>query len=227
MLLLALDTAGPDCAVALASNGRRAPTILASTAERIGRGHSERLMPMIEETLAEAGVRFADLHRIAVTTGPGSFTGVRVGIATARALALSLGLTAIGVGSLSALLADVLEENAKGTAVAVLDARHGKVYARVQDMASGVVAVEAEAVGIEELAAMLRRAAPPVLLSGAGTSLLENLLDKQARVVGTRAAPDIAAVARLGLGARAMSPVPIYARGADAKPQLDKAVLRA
>ena len=101
MLLLAIDTAGPDCAVALARSGAGGAEILVRASERIGRGHAERLMPMIEAALRRsASVDFADLDRIAVTTGPGSFTGVRVGIAAARGLALALDIPAVGVGSL-------------------------------------------------------------------------------------------------------------------------------
>src|SRR6266404_2143129 len=103
MLLLAIDTAGPDCAVALARSGADGGKILVRTSERIGRGRAERLMPMIESALAEAGADFADLDRVAVTTGPGSFTGVRVGIAAARGLALALDIPAVGVRSLDAL----------------------------------------------------------------------------------------------------------------------------
>lgn len=230
MLLLALDTAGPNCAVALAREGpAERLVILASTAERMGRGHSERLMPMIEATLAHAGIFFADLDRIAVTTGPGSFTGVRVGIAAARALALSLGLGAVGIGSLAALLADILEENTKGTAVAVLDARRNEVYVRVQDIATAVVLVEAAAMGVDELKAMLNKTAPPLILSGGAAPMIAGVLaDADTRIAGTLEAPEIAAVAVLGISAEAVSPpVPIYARGADAKPHFGRATLHA
>jgi tRNA threonylcarbamoyl adenosine modification protein YeaZ len=179
--------------------------------------------------LGDAGCSLVDLDRIAVTSGPGSFTGVRVGIAAARALALSLGIPAVGIASLAALLLDVLRSSSSGTAVAVLDARRGEIYARVQDVASGAVRVEATAMRIEDLATLLSRTPGPLLLSGAAAPLLAGVLaDRETRIVGTLEAPDIAAVALLGLRAETTSPpIPLYARGADAKPQADKAVARA
>jgi tRNA threonylcarbamoyl adenosine modification protein YeaZ len=130
MLLLALDTAGPNCAVALASVRHAASFILASSAERLGRGHAERLLPMIEAILAETGRSFAELDRVAVATGPGGFTGVRVGTAVARALELTLSIQAVGVGSLAALAADGLHNIIKGTAVGVLDAKRRSLRVR-------------------------------------------------------------------------------------------------
>ena len=229
MLLLAVDTAGPNCAVALAASRGGAPKILASTSERVDRGHAEHLMPMIAATLARASLSYSDLDRIAVTTGPGSFTGVRVGIATARALALALDIPAVGVGSLAALASAVLQKHTKGTAVAALDAKRGEVYVRVQDVASGTVLVEAAAMRVEDIAAILSEAARPIWLSGSGAAHLAGALsDPQARVTDTLAAPEILAVALLGLRASAeVAPVPLYARGADAKPQFGRAVARA
>src|SRR5688572_14347483 len=103
MLLLALDTAGPDCAAALARSAPRGCEIVARRSECLGRGHAERLMPMIAELLAETATSFTHIRRIVVTTGPGSFTGIRVGVAAARGLALALAVPAVGVGSLEAL----------------------------------------------------------------------------------------------------------------------------
>ena len=115
MLLLAIDTAGPDCGVALARLRGGDAEILVSASERIGRGHAERLMPMIEAALDAAQVTFAELTRIAVTTGPGSFTGVRIGIAAARGLALALDIPAVGVGSLEALAYPAVRAGGDGT----------------------------------------------------------------------------------------------------------------
>ena len=109
MIVLALDTAGETCAVALAKTGNGL-SVLARRADAIGRGHAERLMPMIGEALAEAGLAYADLERIAVTTGPGSFTGTRIGVAVARGLALALGIRAVGVSVLDALIEAASED---------------------------------------------------------------------------------------------------------------------
>jgi len=229
MLLLAVDTAGPNCAVALAASRGGAPRILASTSERVDRGHAEHLMPMIAATLARASLSYSDLDRIAVTTGPGSFTGVRVGIATARALALALDIPAVGVGSLAALASAVLQKHTKGTAVAALDAKRGEIYARVQDIASGAVLVEAAAMRVDDIAATLSDAERPVWLCGSGAPrLAAALADPEAGVADELDAPEIFAVALLGFRAGGdAAPVPVYARGADAKPQFGRAVERA
>ena len=224
MLLLALDTAGPDCAVALARAQSGQCEIVAERSETLGRGHAERLIPMIEELLTEASSSFADVRRIAVTTGPGSFTGIRVGVAAARGLALALAIPAVGVGSLEALAFDAAKERRAGTAVAALDARRGEVYVLAQDIASGAIVIEATALRLEGAGARLSGARTPLVLTGSAAPLLARF-HSGAEIAGTAASPHIADVAALGLGKTAgKPPLPVYARGADAKPQSDKAV---
>lgn len=230
MLLLAFDTAGPDCAVALArSHAGGAAEILVQRSERIVRGHAERLMPMIEAALGETHLGFADIGVIAVTAGPGSFTGVRVGIAAARALALALDIPALGIGSLEALVFPIAEDHSRGTAVAVLDARRGEVYGYAEDLASGSVLVEAAAMPVADLAVAMRSAAPPLLLTGTGAPLLSaTLADGTACILATAEAADITDIARLGFRrSGGAPPAPLYLRGADAKPQAGKALARA
>jgi tRNA A37 threonylcarbamoyladenosine modification protein TsaB len=98
-LILAFDTSAAQCAAALLSGDR----VLARRDEAMGRGQAERLLPMLEEMLAEAGVGWADLDGLAVCTGPGNFTGLRVGVAAARGLALALDIPAVGVTRFEAL----------------------------------------------------------------------------------------------------------------------------
>src|SRR5450432_1394851 len=100
MTILALDTSGAACSVALRDGAGR---LLAHRFEALARGHAERLMPMLREVMAEADVDFAALALIAVTTGPGSFTGIRVGLAAARGLALASGLPILGITAFEAL----------------------------------------------------------------------------------------------------------------------------
>ncbi len=228
MLLLAFDTAGPNCAVAVARAGGGGPRhILARAEERIDRGHAEHLPPMVDAALAAAQAGYAEIDRIAVTTGPGSFTGVRVGVAYARGLALALDIPAVGVGSLDAL-AFPLARSGKGTVVAVLDARRGEVYALVRDISTGATLVEAEALPVTDLALRLSHARQPFILTGAGARLVvEALGEAEVEIAGDAEAPDIAAVAALALKADASrAPLPLYARQADAKPQFDKMVAR-
>jgi tRNA threonylcarbamoyl adenosine modification protein YeaZ len=227
MLLLAIDTAGPDCSVALAKSGSAGTAILFERSERIGRGHAERLMPMIESSLDAAGVAFDDLQRIAVTTGPGSFTGVRVGIAAARGLALALDIPAIGIGSLDALALPVMRERKQGTVVATLDARRGEVYALARDLATGETLIDSSAIAVEAIATKLATAQRPFVLNGSGATLLAAACGDGCIIAGTADSPAIAHVASLGAkDVPSDAPIPLYARGADAKPQGDKAVAR-
>jgi len=120
--ILAFDTSGPFCAAALRAGGR----IVSQRNEPMPKGQAERLIPMLEEMLAEAGLGWPDLAALAVCTGPGNFTGVRIGVAAARGLALGLGVPAIGVTGLEALA-----HGAPRPVLACLDARRGQLYAQL------------------------------------------------------------------------------------------------
>lgn len=230
MLLLAFDTAGPDCAAAVLRGepGSDATEILARRSERIGRGHAERLIPMIEAALSDAGIAFRDLSRVAVTIGPGSFTGVRVGVAAARGLALALGIEAVGVGSLAALAFGARRRQSDGTVVATLDAKRGEVYALAKDAGSGAELIAATAIAADDLVARMSPFRRPLVLVGAAAPIVGAALGRTAfTVAGTPEAPEIADVATLGLlNEGASPPVPLYVRGADAKPQRGKALAR-
>ena len=95
MIFLAFDTTGASCAVALSHGGQ----VVAQRFEAMTRGQSERLIPLIESVMQEAGVDYSQLSGLAVTTGPGGFTGVRIGVAAARGLALALDIPAVGVSA--------------------------------------------------------------------------------------------------------------------------------
>ncbi len=160
------------------------------------RGHAEALMPMIEAALAEAGIGYPELSRIAVCTGPGSFTGIRVGIAAARGLALGLGIPAIGISRLEAMAA----EAAAGRACTVRVAGPGDAsYVQAFDHA-GQADSPARLVGPDW--------APPAgsLLIGPGGLLPDAL-------------PDPAVIARLAAGREpGARPAPLYLRDAGAAP---------
>jgi tRNA threonylcarbamoyladenosine biosynthesis protein TsaB len=118
--LLAIDTAAPRLQLALLV-GDRVDTLV----EDMPTGQAERLFPAIAELLARNGVAYLDLTRIAVTTGPGSFTGLRIGLSAARGLALALNIPAIGVGSLQAIS---LASPPHIPLVVLLDARRDEAY---------------------------------------------------------------------------------------------------
>lgn len=127
-LILSLDTSAAHCAAALVSGD----TVLDSKSEAMTKGQAERLIPMLQEILTESGKTWQDITRIAVCTGPGNFTGVRIAVATARGLALSLGIPATGVSSFESLA-----YGRKGPLTVTLDGRRGQVF--TQDFHDGAV----------------------------------------------------------------------------------------
>jgi len=220
MNLLAIDTALEQCSVGVAAGGR--PPVLVT--ETIGRGHAERLFGMISAAMSEAGLAFAELDRIAVTVGPGSFTGLRVGIAAARGLALVIGCPVAGIGTL-----DAIAEAARQTAgaipvLAALDAKRGEVYAQAFDAEGHPLSAPA-AGPAASCAALITEG---MVLAGSGARLVAAAMAEPPRVVHDQAAPDIAAVLRLGLAAPPPQapPRPLYIRPPDAKPQGAAAVAR-
>ena len=121
MIVLSLDTALAACSVAVTRDG----DVLAALSEPMHRGHQERLAPMVEEAMRAAGLPFTAIDRIGVTVGPGSFTGLRVGLAFAKGLGLALDRPCVGIGTLEALAAS---DPGPGLTVAVIDARRGQLY---------------------------------------------------------------------------------------------------
>ena len=206
MIVLGLDTCLTACSVAVTDGGR----VLAYASEVMARGHQERLAPMAERVMAEAGLSFDRLDRIGVTVGPGSFTGLRVGVAFAKGLGAALGVPTAGVGTLEALAAEV-----GGLAFAAIDARRDQVYLQgFEDgralMAPDVLAVPVAAARLAELA-MGR----PLTLVGSGGPLLAGV-SPGARIVAMEGA-DARHVARLA-GGKAVAPLrPLYLRAPDAR----------
>src|SRR6202046_2678989 len=126
MLILAIDTALDACAAGVLDT--EAGKLIAQESLAMKRGHAEALRPLIGRVIDQSGIGFAALDRIAVTTGPGSFTGLRVGLSAARGIALAANKPVVGVTTLTAYAAPVVSANNEPPVIAAIDARHDQVY---------------------------------------------------------------------------------------------------
>jgi tRNA threonylcarbamoyladenosine biosynthesis protein TsaB len=218
MRVLAIDTALGACAAAVFDSQPGA--ILASESIAMTRGHAEAIMPLIARVMDQAAVEFSELDRVAVTVGPGSFTGLRVGISAARGIALAAGKPAIGLSTLSALAAPHVAARTDNTIVAAIDARNEQVYFQVF-APSGVTIVTPR---IDRVRAAVR-AVPvgPAVITGSGATAVAAHWPAGSPVprVEDHAAPDIGWVARLGAAAQdeGVAPKPLYLSRPDARPQ--------
>src|SRR5271170_3624703 len=129
MLILAIDTALDACAAGVLDT--EAAELIAQESLAMKRGHAEALMPLLARVIKASGIGFDALDRIAVTTGPGSFTGLRVGLAAARGIALAANKPVVGLTTLSAYAAPVVSRNGEHPVVSAIDARHDQVYFQV------------------------------------------------------------------------------------------------
>jgi tRNA threonylcarbamoyladenosine biosynthesis protein TsaB len=221
MLILAIDTALDACAAGILDTD--AGRLIAQESQAMKRGHAEALMPLIARVMQASGVAFASLDRIAVTTGPGSFTGLRVGLSAARGIALAANKPVVGVTTLTAFAAPVVSESGEQPVISAIDARHDHVYFQVVS-GNGSSLVRPRVAPIEEALGASRFGAPYLVGNAAG--ILSQRWPVHALPpfkVDAQPAPDIAWVGWLGA---AVSPDtaparPYYLRAPDAKPQKD------
>ncbi|WP_339764067.1 tRNA (adenosine(37)-N6)-threonylcarbamoyltransferase complex dimerization subunit type 1 TsaB [uncultured Hoeflea sp.] len=216
MLTLAIDCSARFCSVALFDLGGN--RILAEASPDIGRGHAEQLPAVLQSVLAKATVELSQIGRIGVTVGPGSFAGIRVGVAFARGLALALDVPIVGVGSLEAIAFPSAREHGKAV-MAVLDAKRDHVWAILID-ADGKITETAAERAPEAAAALAFETG--CMIIGSGAAILANINPSvQPHIIGDLVAPRIADVARLSatLDPAANQAEPRYLRDADAKPQ--------
>ena len=205
MKILAVDTALGACSAAVLDDGRTAAHVFTP----MERGHAEALAPMVDEAMRAAGFGFAALDRLAVTTGPGTFTGQRVGLAFMRGLRVVLKKPLIGVTSLATMAAQAMDETGRARAAAIHDARRDEFYVEI---APGGEAQLLARDAVAELLASFDGA-----LCGTGAPLFADAA-KDAVLSSVRQ-PDALWVARL---ASAMPepgevPRPLYLRAPDAK----------
>lgn len=214
MIVLSIDTALAACSAAVLAGGR----VLAARSEPMVKGHQERLAMMVAEVMAEAEIGFDKLDRIGVTAGPGSFTGLRVGLAFAKGLSLALDIPAVGIGSLEALARSLPPKEARpGEVIApCVDARRGQVYLQV--FREGRAWDEPQAVSAEDAVIEIQRIAGDrhIQLAGSGAPLLAPHLARAQ--ISSVQVPDPVVVARLAAAVAEPRPLaPIYLRAPDAK----------
>lgn len=230
MNTLAFDTCFGACSVAVTwrapDAGAGAPGVFRF--ELIERGHAERLMPMIEDAMGEAPFGFSQLQRIIVTTGPGTFTGQRVGIATARALALATGAPVATLSSLEVMAhgaVALLGDGARRRTLAVaVDARRGEVYFQAfafeGDGTSRLRPIEAPAL-LTPSDAVTRLGDGEAVVVGSGARLVADAGVQGQRLLAELETlqPDVRFVPQDAVLADAVRPRPLYLRPPDAKPQ--------
>ncbi|MFQ5938504.1 MAG: tRNA (adenosine(37)-N6)-threonylcarbamoyltransferase complex dimerization subunit type 1 TsaB [Alphaproteobacteria bacterium] len=218
MWVLALDSATAACSVALWSDG----AVRAHRLEVMARGQAEALMPMVKSAMDEAGVSFRDLDLLAVTVGPGAFTGLRIGLSAARGMALATGLPLVGVTTLEAVAHAVPPaERAGRTLLVVLDTKRADVYAQL---------FSADLAPLGPATALLPDDLPdvvppaPLVVAGDGVAMVSEVLAAAGSKVlhaSVSGLPDAAHVARIA-AARAPDgtsppPAPLYLRPPDAQ----------
>jgi len=201
MILLAFDTATVACSAAVWRDG----AVVADECAAADRGQAEALMPMVERVLAAAGAGYGDLDRLAVTVGPGAFTGLRIGLAAARGMALAAGLPVSGVTTLEAIAAGVDGAARAGAdLLVVIDAKRADVYAQLfrGDAETGALAprLPPRAVLPEALPGLLApelAAERPLLLAGDGAERVSAALAGAGLRAETAAAPGWPEAARV------------------------------
>jgi N6-L-threonylcarbamoyladenine synthase len=216
MRVLVIDTSGPECAAGIYDSENNA--MIASRSETIGKGHAELLPGMVEAAVAEAGLSLKDIQRVAVSIGPGSFTGIRVGVALARGLALSLKIPAVGVSTLQVVAEPHLSRTGPKV-LAAIDARRDALYAQLfagdgsplsqpAELSADDVRILAELNGAETVGSGTR------ILAGEPSPQLDDF--------------PLATIGRIGARLPETTKAqPLYIRGADAKPQAGYAVKHA
>ena len=172
MKILALETSAKAVSAAVSEDGR----ILCAGYQDTGLTHSRTLMPIVEGILKNTGLTVQDCDAVAVAAGPGSFTGIRIGVAAAKGLAFAADKPAVGVSTLEAMAWNVAHMDA--LVICAMDARRGQIYNALFDAQNGVLTRRApdRAISLEDLAAELRDISRPMVAVGDGGHLCETFL---------------------------------------------------
>ncbi len=230
MNVLGLDTCFPALSVAVGREiGTPGARVVAST-EPMSTGHAERLLPLIADRLAQSGLAIANIDRIAVTIGPGSFTGTRIGIAAARALKLARDIPIVTFTSLEAIaLSPSISPEPDEDLVVAIDAHRGEAYAQVFDAATRAAIGSPRIVAMNDLSSLSRGRA--IFAVGTAADAVATWVTKaggNARAQSGMIFPDMAAAClRSATRSPATAAVePLYLRPPDAKPQDGKSLAR-
>lgn len=209
MKILGVDTALGACSVAVLDGD----TVLAHRLVVMERGHAEALAPMVEASMREASLAFSDLDRLAVTTGPGTFTGQRVGLAFMRGFRIALNKPLLGVTTLSVMAQQAMAESGCGVGVALHDARRDEVYLEIV----GAVQQPPCVLTFEDAVGCISRIEQPIVL--AGTAAKRAHVHLPHAMLSHVLQPDALWVAGMAQKLRATDapPKPLYLRAPDAK----------
>ena len=211
MTILAIDTSASLCAAGVFDGERE----LGREVIDIGKGHAEHLMAVIDAALERADQTYADLTRIVVAIGPGSFTGIRVGVAAARGLALALKIPAVGVSNLEAVAAEVAAAFPGRNVMAAFISAQAMQLGIYQSLAT----IVHDPVTMTPEATLSLAQRHNAVLAGSGAAVLA-AIDASLETASTAVTADLAVYARLGLTKdTARRPAPLYMREPDAKPQ--------
>ncbi|MGV2973954.1 tRNA (adenosine(37)-N6)-threonylcarbamoyltransferase complex dimerization subunit type 1 TsaB [Roseibium alexandrii] len=217
MRVLAIDTALANCAAAVLDDGT-ASACFETCGEEIGRGHAEKLMDMIGTVMAESSTAFSDLDRVAVTVGPGSFTGLRVGLAVARGFGLVLEKPVVGVTTLAAIARSCAPGGNGPPILVALTGKGDEVYCQLFSHDGEPL----DFAGVHTLSDLAMTLPEDIRFAGSAADRVADAVGAENTCVISRCGyPGIRAVAELGLitDPRGASPSPLYLRPPDATPQ--------
>lgn len=221
MNILALDSALSSCSAAVIKDGE----ILSEIFENRMRGQAERLLPMCQEVCGKAGLSFADMDAVAVTRGPGTFTGVRIGLAAAKGLALALDIPLVGVSTLDVAARNMANDVCEGRIAIAHDARRSEVYLQIFDLKDGHAIPASDPIAVPICDVGLHLDDKVTTLVGTGVELVKSALSQD--VMERLNFPDVQtepnagtvgrmAFERLGAGGMPDEVVPLYLRPPDA-----------
>ena len=226
MISLTIDCTSNFCSAALLNEDD--DDICVSASEEVGTGHAERLLPMIETLLHEAGAGYRDIGWIACSAGPGSFTGVRIGLATARGLGLGLSVPVYGLSSLAALRASVFEGDriyADRPILVVSDARRGHAFCQYFD--GDGLGADPFLIDFSNIDPNAFEFDPALVLCGSAAKTFAAKIHHPFPIAHCLPVADIETQAKLATcDPMRLPPTPIYVRPPDAKPQTGFAVAR-